>query len=160
MDFIRAHGNLARPGMRPGVVGLVAGSLAGIPAALLANAAGLTAWLERALGLAAPGLAIGAILASTALMGALYGAIFRRAANDPRGGWLFGLAFGFVMWLIGPAAWLAWLTRSLPPPGAPALALIGSHLLYGLALGGLFPVLHRQLRRPLLHLPANRTPSR
>lgn len=148
MDFLRAHGNLSRPGMRPGVVGLVAGAIAGIPCALLARATGLTTWLERALPGAEPGLAIGAILATTSLAGAVYGAIFRRAANDPRGGWLFGLAFGFVMWLIGPAAWLVWFGGTPPVPGAPALALIGSHLLYGLVLGGLFPLLHRRLQLP------------
>src|SRR5260370_41688930 len=36
-----------------------------------------------------------------ALAGAAYGRLFGRAANDARGGWLFGMAFGFALWAGG-----------------------------------------------------------
>ncbi len=35
------------------------------------------------------------------LAGVLYGQMFQRAANDRHGGWLFGLAYGFLIWRPG-----------------------------------------------------------
>jgi Na+/proline symporter len=79
------------------------------------------------------------------LGGILYGALFQRAANDPRGGWLFGLAFGFVLWMLGPVPLLQWLPDEPILRGYPAAGLLLAQLLWGLALGVVFPPIHRRL---------------
>ena len=79
------------------------------------------------------------------LGGILYGWLFQRAANDPRGGWLFGLAFGFVLWMLGPVPLLQWLPDQPILRGYPAAGLLLAQLLWGLALGLVFPPIHRHL---------------
>ena len=69
------------------------------------------------------------------LGGVLYGWLFQRAANDPRGGWLFGLAFGFVLWMLGPVPLLQWLPDQPILRGYPAAGLLLAQLLWGLAWG-------------------------
>jgi hypothetical protein len=46
----------------------------------------------------------------------------QRAANDPRGGWLFGLAFGFVLWMLVPIPLLQWLPHRPILSGNPLSA--------------------------------------
>jgi hypothetical protein len=79
------------------------------------------------------------------LGGVLYGWLFQRAANDPWGGWLFGLAFGFVVWMLGPIPLLQWLPDEPILRGYPAAGLLLAQLLWGLTLGIVFPPIHRQL---------------
>lgn len=85
--------------------------------------------------------------------GALYGRLFMRAANDFRGGWLFGIGFGFLLWMLGPATILQWLRHKPLALGAAAQAMFLAHLAYGLALGALFPILHRRLMQPTPEVP-------
>ena len=79
------------------------------------------------------------------LGGVLYGWLFQRAANDPRGGWLFGMAFGFVLWMLGPVPLLQWLPDQPILRGYPAAGLLLAQLLWGLAMGVVFPLIHRHL---------------
>jgi hypothetical protein len=82
--------------------------------------------------------------------GGLYGRVFMRAANDRRGGWLFGIGFGFLLWMLGPSTMFYWLRHAPLVTGRASQALFGSHLLYGLALGLSFPLVHTVLQRRLL----------
>jgi Na+/proline symporter len=77
--------------------------------------------------------------------GILYGWLFQRAANDARGGWLFGMAYGFVLWMLGPVPLLQWLPDQPILHGYPAAGLLLAQLLWGLALGLVFPLIHRRL---------------
>jgi hypothetical protein len=77
--------------------------------------------------------------------GALYGRLFMRAANDRRGGWLFGISYGFLLWMIGPATVIQWLLHKPLALGTAAQAIFLAHLAYGLALGVLFPLIHRRI---------------
>jgi hypothetical protein len=144
--FIRAHGYLPGPTDRP--------ILTGATAALAAlSAATVVAWIGGAISGAARSLDqqtivivfVYAILLIAA--GAAYGWIFMRAANDRRGGWLFGLSYGFITWMVGPVTLLQWWSGRPLVVGVPAQFLLGSHLVYGLMLGALFPFVSRAVRR-------------
>lgn len=85
--------------------------------------------------------------------GMLYGWLFQRAANDPRGGWLFGMAFGFVLWMLGPVPLLQWLPGQPILRGYPAAGLLLARLLWGLVMGLVFPWVHRSLHGNLESQP-------
>jgi hypothetical protein len=80
--------------------------------------------------------------------GALYGRIFMRAANDRRGGWLFGIGFGFLVWMVAATTVQIAMNRPLATGGA-AQGMFAAHLLFGLALGICFPRVHRVLQARL-----------
>jgi hypothetical protein len=79
--------------------------------------------------------AIAALLctAGFSLSGAVYALVLGRGANDPLGGWLFGLACGFFLWMLVPVALLHWLVLLLREP-------VGEEVLLRLALLLLEPV--------------------
>src|SRR3712207_5994459 len=101
LSMLQAHGLDAGPTQRPLLTGAVSSLIADVPAAVVFAAFGSPDALGEAAGMpiAAAGLAYSGMML---LGGLLYGWLFQRAANDPRGGWLFGLAFGFVLWMLGP----------------------------------------------------------
>ncbi|PVE23597.1 hypothetical protein DC522_14980 [Microvirga sp. KLBC 81] len=144
LRMLRAHGLDAGPTQRPLFAGATAGVIAALPA--LAILAGFQA-------LDAPAKAAGtsvfsASLAYAALMlfgGILYGWLFQRAANDVQGGWLFGMAYGFVLWMLGPVPLLQWLPDQPILRGYPAAGLLLAQLLWGLVTGVVFPLIHRHL---------------
>lgn len=144
LRMLQAHGLDAGPTQRPLLTGAIAGVIAAAPA--LAVLAGFQA-------LDAPARATGtsdlaASLAYVGLMllgGILYGWLFQRAANDVRGGWLFGMAYGFVLWMLGPIPLLQWLPDQPILHGYPAAGLLLAQLLWGLATGVVFPLIHRHL---------------
>jgi hypothetical protein len=128
---------------------LLAGAAAGLAAA--APALGvmlLFGSLEaptRAIG-ASP-LALAASYVGLLLMGGLvYGWIFQRAANDLRSGWLLGLAFGFILWMLGPIPLLQWLPDEPILYGYPAAGLLVAQLLWGLSLGLAYPFVQHRLQ--------------
>jgi hypothetical protein len=146
--MLQAHGLDAGPTQRPLLAGAIAGVMATVPA--LTVLAGFQALdgPARATGtsvLAASLACVGMML----LGGVFYGWLFQRAANDPRGGWLFGLAFGFVLWMLGPVPLLQWLPEQPLLRGYPAAGLLLAQLLWGLALGLVFPLVHRRLHGSL-----------
>jgi hypothetical protein len=82
------------------------------------------------------------------LAGLLYGAVFRRAASDRRGGWLFGISYGFLLWMLGPVTLLQVLLGHPLATGMAAMGILGGNLLFGLILGLLFRPAHRLVRKP------------
>jgi hypothetical protein len=147
-SMLVAHGLDPGPEQRP----LLAGTLAGLAAALptLAVLDGFD-WLAVLGGASGAGrlavaLACGAALAAG---GFLYGAVFRRAANDRAAGWLFGMAFGFLLWMMLPLPLLQWLPERPVFVGRPAMGLLLGALVWGAAMGAAFPVVHRPLRAGL-----------
>lgn len=148
LKMLQAHGLDAGPTQRPLLTGAIAGVIATVPAlAVLAGFQALDA-PARATGTSI----IAASLAYVGLMlcgGILYGWLFQRAANDVRGGWLFGMAYGFVLWMLGPIPLLQWLPEQPILRGYPAAGLLLAQLLWGLATGVVFPFLHRHFRMSL-----------
>jgi hypothetical protein len=144
LRMLQAHGLDAGPTQRPLLAGAIAGVIA--TALVLAVLAGFQA-------LDAPARAIGASVFAAALAyaglmlfgGTLYGWLFQRAANDVQGGWLFGMAYGFVLWMLGPVPLLQWLPDQPILRGYPAAGLLLAQLFWGLATGVLFPLIHRHL---------------
>src|SRR5215213_149006 len=144
LSMLQAHGLDAGPTQRPLLAGAAAGIIADAPAlAVLVAFRSLDATIQ----FTGTSPAIVALGFSTLLLigGLIYGWLFQRAANDPRGGWLFGLSFGFVLWMVGPVPLLQWLPAEPILRGYPAAGLLLSLLLWGLALGMIFPSVHRRL---------------
>ncbi|MCB8822908.1 hypothetical protein [Microvirga rosea] len=148
LKMLRAHGLDAGPTQRPFLAGAIAGVTAAIPALLvLAGFQSLDA-PARTIGTSA--VATGLVYAGVMLLGGiLYGWLFQRAANDMRGGWLFGMAFGFVLWMIGPIPLLQWLPDQPILRGYPATGLLLAQLVWGLALGIVFSPVHHRLYKSL-----------
>jgi hypothetical protein len=146
--MLQAHGLDAGPTQRPRLAGAIAGVIATVPA--LAGLTVFQALDAPAKALGTSGLVAGFAYAGLMLLGGiLYGWLFQRAANDVRGGWLFGLAFGFVLWMLGPVPLLQWLPDQPILRGYPAAGLLLAQLLWGLALGLVFPLIHRRLHARL-----------
>ena len=143
--FVRAHGYEAGPTQRPLLAGLLSAAIAEPPTLALLWIADALEPLAHAAGLdLAEGVAVHVLLVLGA--GAIYGQVFQRAANDRGGGWLFGLAYGFLGWLIGPVTLLQWLKGEPAIFGMAAQAVLGAYLLWGLLIGMLFPAVHRPLQ--------------
>jgi hypothetical protein len=148
LSMLQAHGLDAGPTQRPLLAGLVSSLIANIPAAVVFAAFGSLKRFGEAAGISivAAGLVYGGMML---LGGVLYGALFQRAANDTRGGWLFGLAFGFIVWMLGPIPLLQWLPDRPVLTGNPAIGVLLGQLLWGLVLGAAFPFVHRRLHSGL-----------
>ncbi len=146
--FLGAHGYDPGPTQRPILAGAITGLLATVPAILLLYQFGSLEVEARILGTsAAATLAVGAIV--MAIAGALYSRLFGRAANDPRGGWLFGMAFGFVLWTAGAVLILPLVSGGKAPAGNAALGVFLSLVLWGAVLGALLPFVHRPLHKSI-----------
>ena len=146
--FLGAHGYDPGPTQRPLLAGAITGLLATGPAVLLLVAFGSLEVEARILGSSvAATLLAGAIVMAAA--GALYSRLFGRAANDPRGGWLFGMAFGFVLWTAGAVFVLPVVSGGKVPAGEAALGVLLSLIAWGAALGALLPSIHRPLHKSL-----------
>ena len=112
-----AHGDDPGPTQRPLLAGAVSGVLATIPAIAFLYAFGSLAVEARILGLSSL-LTIGVGLPVMAVAGAIYSRLFGRSANDVRGGWLFGMAFGFALWAAGAVMVLPLASGGKAPAGA------------------------------------------
>ena len=144
LSMLQAHGLDAGPTQRPLLAGAISSLVADVPSAAVFAAFGSLNALGAAF--AVPVLASGIVYAIMMVLGGLlYGWVFQRAANDPRGGWLFGLAFGFVLWMLGPIPLLQWLPGRPLLTGYPAMGVLLGHLLWGLVLGVVFPFVHRRV---------------
>ncbi len=141
--FLSAHGYDPGPTQRPALAGGVTGILATLPAIAILTAFGSLEVEARILGLSiAATLAAGS--AVMAMAGAAYGRLFQRAANDRRGGWLFGMGFGFLLWTAGAVMVLPAVSGGNAPGGEAAIGVFLSLLAWGTALGSLFPFVHRR----------------
>jgi hypothetical protein len=143
--FILAHGTSSGPLMRPLLTGSIAGVIAGFSVFLVSWKFELLTQIFYRFGTISTFL--GYVLFG-AVMGIIYGAVYRRAANDRQGGWIFGSSAGFIFWMLNPIIWLPWLGRKPIFLGSEALAFLASHVLFGLLLGILFPWLHLLFLRP------------
>jgi Kef-type K+ transport system membrane component KefB len=144
LKLLQAHGLDAGPMQRPLLAGALGGVIATVPALAVLVAFQSLNEPARAAGTSVE-FAGGAYVGLMLLGGVLYGWLFQRAANDPWGGWLFGLAFGFVVWMLGPIPLLQWLPDEPILHGYPAAGLLLAQLLWGLTLGVVFPPIHRRL---------------
>ena len=151
MQYMRAHGNTPGPTQRPVLAGAVSSALAEIPAVLVLWWSGAVSSISKSLSLSIYAT-VALHLLVMVIAGVIYGRVFSRAANDPRGGWLFGISFGFLIWMIGPVTVLQWWCSGPLALGVPAMGILGAHLIYGLFLGLLFPWIHKLLQSELSQL--------
>jgi hypothetical protein len=151
MQYMRAHGNTPGPTQRPVLAGAITGLAAEIPAIGMLYWSGALSSVTQSLSLPTS-VTLALHTAATIVVGAVYGSIFSRAANDPRAGWLFGISYGFLIWMVGPVTILQWLIDGPIAVGVAAMGILGAHLIYGLVLGLLFPWIHRLLQCELHQL--------
>jgi hypothetical protein len=151
IQYMRAHGNTPGPTQRPILAGAATGSVAEIPAVLLLWWSGALVSASQSLSLST-WMALALHFLATIVAGAIYGRVFSRAANDPRGGWLFGISYGFLLWMIGPVTVLQWTLGRPLAVGVAAMGILGAYLAYGLSLGLLFPWIHNLFQYELSEL--------
>lgn len=142
--FLSAHGYDPGPTQRPLTAGAIGGLLATAPAVALLHLLGSLEVEARILGLSAAATIVAGCLVM-ALAGAFYSRLLGRAANDLRGGWLFGMAFGFTLWAAGAVFVLPIVGNGQLPAGAPATGVFLSLVLWGGCLGGTLPLVHRRV---------------
>ena len=146
--FLGAHGYEPGPTQRPLLAGAISGLLATLPAIAILYA-------FQALRAEAAILGISQILTIAvgwpvmAVAGALYARLFGRAANEPRGGWLFGMAYGFALWAAGAVLLLPLASGGKTPAGEPAIGVFLSLVAWGAALGFIHPFVHPPLHERL-----------
>jgi hypothetical protein len=143
--FLSAHGYDPGPTQRPLTSGAIGGVLATAPAIALLYLFGSLAVETRILGLPVVAtIVVGSLV--MALAGAFYARLLGRAANDVQGGWLFGMAFGFVLWAIGAVFVLPIVGNGQLPAGPPAIGVLLSLIFWGGFLGALLPFVQRCLQ--------------
>lgn len=146
--FLSAHGYEPGPTQRPLLAGAISGVIATAPAVAILILFGSLRIEARILGLSALAtIASGCLI--MALAGAAYGRLFGRAANDARGGWLFGMAFGFALWAAGAVMILPLASNGRAPAGEAAIGLFLSLVAWGAALGTVHPFVHRPLHQSI-----------
>lgn len=142
IQYMRAHGNSAGPTHRPLLTGLLTGTIAAAPALAIRYLSGALASEASALGLDLWAAAL-IDVAIFSLSGLLYALIFQRAANEMCSGWLLGISFGFLIWVVGPVTLWNWTAGVPLATGNAAIGLFASHLAYGLVLGAVYPLVNR-----------------
>ena len=146
--FLSAHGYDPGPSQRPLLAGAISGLLATVPAIAVLVAFGSLGVEARILGMSQPAtLAVGWPV--MAIAGATYARFFGRAANAVRGGWLFGLSFGFALWAAGAVLVLPLISGGRTPVGAAAAGVALALVVWGIATGILVPFVHRPFHESL-----------
>lgn len=141
LQYLRAHGNTAGPTQRPLWTGAISGLIAFVPYETVLR-------LTGGRGSIAQGFDISIWMSSAANLtvmvaaGIIYAAIFKRAANDCSGGWIFGASYGFLLWMIAPVTILQIIGSRQLAVGTAAMGLFAAHILYGFTLGLVFPRVH------------------
>lgn len=146
------------PLQRPRLAGAIGAGLAALPAAALVWLTGSARMPAQVIGLSEPLLVLLSI-AGLAISGGIYGSIFLRAANDRRGGWIFGLGWGFLTWALGPITLFQWLLGRPVAVGRHAAFLLFAHLLWGLIFGVVFPLVQDRVKRTIENAPSAREQS-
>jgi hypothetical protein len=153
IEFLRAHGFDPGPLQRPLLAGSLSGFVSSLPAvAVLMIFPSFRVVADSVMGLSRSLTAI-VLIGSFSLSGLVYALVFRRAANDKRGGWLFGAAFGFLLWMAAPLVVLPVITDRAMAAGLAATGLFAGFLVWGTTMGWLFPYIHRPLQRQLSSEP-------
>jgi hypothetical protein len=142
--FLKAHGYDPGPLQRPVLAGAATGLAASLPACAILAATGSLAVEAKLLGMTMPAT-IATGTAAMMLAGAAYGKLFRRSANDRRGGWLIGMAFGFLIWSGGAMMVFGITSGGFVPGGLAAIGILLALLAWGTALGASFPTIHASL---------------
>ena len=146
--FLAAHGYDPGPSQRPLLAGAISGVLATLPAIGVLVAFGSLRVEAQILRMSVlETLAGGCVI--MAIAGAAYARLFGRAANAVRGGWLFGMSFGFGVWAAGAVLLLTLLSGGRAPAGNAAIGVALSLLVWGAATGVLVPFVHRPLHESL-----------
>ena len=146
MAFLRAHGMDPGPLQRPLSAGGATGFVAAAPAiAVFASFGSLAVVADQIMQLP-KFIVVLLLIGAFSLAGLIYGLIFRRAANDRRGGWLFGAVFGFVIWMAAPLAVLPLISGSVMAAGRAGTGFLACFLIWGTITGALFPYIHRLLQ--------------
>jgi hypothetical protein len=146
--FLDAHGYDPGPSQRPLLAGAISGILATMPAIGVLVLFGSLRIEAQILGLSVVAtLALGA--AAMAVAGAAYARFFGRAANEVRGGWLFGMSFSFALWAAGAVLLLPLLSGGRAPAGEAAAGVALSMIIWGVAVGILVPFVHRPLHESI-----------
>ena len=142
IQYMRAHGNAAGPTHRPLLTGLLSGLVAAALALAIRIFSGALTSEASALGLGIS-TTISIDVAIFSLLGLVYALVFQRAANEMLSGWLLGISFGFLTWVVGPVTLWNWTTGIPLATGRAAVGLFASHLAYGLVLGAAYPIANR-----------------
>lgn len=158
MSFWHLLARDPEPLQRPRPAGAIAGTAAAFVSAALVWSTGSADLPARAIGVPPP-LLVALSIVSLGIAGAAYGAVFLRAANDRRGGWLFGLGWGFLTWALGPITLCQWVLGEPVSTGWQAAILLGGHLLWGLLLGTLFPFVQSHIEMSIDKAPSPRRRS-
>lgn len=146
--FLGAHGYDPGPSQRPYLSGAVSGALATVPAVALLLVTGALAVEAKILGTSLlVTIAIGVPVMAAA--GGVYARLFGRPANDPRAGWLFGMAYGFLLWAAGAVLVLPLVSGGQAAAGGAAVGVFLSLVVWGAALGIVLPFVHRPLQDKL-----------
>jgi hypothetical protein len=146
--FLAAHGYDPGPSQRPLTSGAISGVLGTIPAIGVLIAFGSLEVEARILGMSPLAtVAIGWVV--MAIAGAAYARFFGRAANAVRGGWIWGMSFGFALWAAGAVLVLPIMSGGRAPAGDAAIGVALSLIIWGLATGILVPFVHRPLHESL-----------
>ena len=146
--FLGAHGFDPGPTQRPLVAGAISGALATIPAVAILYLFGSLEVEATILGVS-QFMTVGIGLPVMAAAGAVYARVFGRAANQARGGWLFGMIFGFALWAAGAVMVLPIVSGGMTPAGEAAIGVLLSLVAWGTALGTVHPFVHRPLHERL-----------
>ena len=146
--FLSAHGYDPGPTQRPLLAGAISGVVATIPAIAILIAFGALEVEARILGVSEL-MTVGVGLPAMAAAGAIYARVFGRAANNRRGGWLFGMTFGFALWAAGAVMVLPLASGGMAPAGEAAIGVLLSLIAWGAALGAVHPYVHRPLHERL-----------
>jgi hypothetical protein len=146
--FLSAHGFDPGPTQRPLLAGALSGIIATLPAVAILHLFGSLKIEAQILGISQL-MTIAAGVPLMAISGALYGRLFGRAANEVRGGWLFGMAFGFALWAAGAVMVLPLVSGGKTPAGEAAAGLFLSLVVWGAALGAVHPAIHRPLHESI-----------
>jgi hypothetical protein len=147
-NFLSAHGYDPGPTQRPLLAGAISGVLGTVPAIATLYAFGSLSVEARILELSELATVAAGCLVMAA-SGAVYGRLFGRAANDVRGGWLFGMAFGFALWAAGAVMILPVVSNGATPAGKAAIGVFLSLIAWGAAAGAVHPFVHRPLHESL-----------
>lgn len=146
--FLSAHGFEPGPTQRPLLAGAISGVVATLPAVATLYMFGSLKVEAQILGISEP-TTIAAGVPLMALAGAIYARLFGRAANETRGGWLFGMAFGFALWAAGAVMILPIVSGGKTPAGEAAIGVFLSLVAWGAALGTVHPFIHRPLHESI-----------
>ena len=141
MQYLRAHGNTAGPLQRPFLTGAIGALIAFVPFEIVLRISGARSSIAGAFGRSMWESALISLIIMI-VAGIAYAWIFKRAANDCQGGWMFGASFGFLVWLVAPITLWQLISGTAVAVGTAATGLFGAHVVYGLVLGLTFPWIH------------------